>query len=334
MTTDTAARVVFTDPPWALDDSGRPSFALAALEREVLGPTVEVDLGLYDGHYVISGPAFVDHVQGADALVVTRCEVTPELVEVLAPTCRLVARAGVGVDNLHRPLLAAAGIASVNIPDYCGDEVSTHALALLLSLERGVAVQDRAVRRDAWRVHHGGTPRRTSARTAGIVGFGRIGRVSSRKLGVFYGRVVAYDPYVPADVMAGYGVESVGSLAELFATADAVVLHAELTDETRGLVGGEALAAARRGCLLVNVARGGLVDPAAVLEALEAGRLGGFAADVFTPEDPNADPVGRRLLQRDDVVVTAHRAFLSVESELSARRRVAGLVRDALRGVG
>jgi len=211
--------------------------------------------------------------------------------------------------------------------------VSTHALALLLALERGVCVQDRAVRGGSWGIHRGGTPRRTAVRTVGIVGLGRIGRATARKLGVFYSRVIGYDPYVPADAMAAHGVHGVDSLAELFATADAVVLHAELTAETRGLVGAEALAHARPDCLLVNVARGGLVDLPAVLAALESGRLGGFASDVFTPEDPNADPVGRRLVQRDDVVVSSHRAFLSIESEASARRRVAELVRDALQEV-
>jgi D-3-phosphoglycerate dehydrogenase len=323
-------RVVYTDPTWALDGSGRPSLARAGVEREVLGPSVRLDLGVFDGGFITSGPRFLTHVRGAEALVVNRCEVTPELVEVLSPACRIVARAGVGIDNLHPPLLAAAGIQAVNVPDYCGDEVSTHALALLLALERGVCGQDRAVRAGNWGVHRGGTPRRTAVRTVGIVGFGRIGRASSRKLQAVYAGVHAFDPYVHPDVMAGHGVRAAGSLAALFGAVDAVVLHPALTDETRGMIDARALRDARPGTLLVNVARGGLVDVAAVLAALEAGRLGGFASDVFSPEDPNADPVARRLLDRDDVVVTAHRAFLSGESEASARRRVAEMVRDAL----
>jgi D-3-phosphoglycerate dehydrogenase len=323
-------RVVYTDPAWALTEAGQLDPARADLERAVLGPDVEVDFGPFDEGFLTAGGRFYDRVRGADALVIYRCQVTEELTDVLKPSCRVIARSGVGVDNLNAPLLREVGIYGFNIPDYCGDEVSTHTLALLLALERGVCVQDRLVRADRWGIHHGGTPRRTTNRTAGIVGFGRIGRATARKLQPFYGRVVAYDPYVSSDLMASHGVGAVTGLTELFGSADAVVVHASLTDETVDLVGPAALAAARPGCLLVNSARGRLVDTVAVLEALESGRLAGFASDVFSPEDPNASPVARKLLERDDVVVSSHRAFLSGESELSVRRRVAAGVRTVL----
>jgi len=169
---------------------------------------------------------------------------------------RVVARSGVGVDNLNAPLPMSAGICGFNVPDYCGDEVSTRSLALLLALERQVSLQDRLIRANAWGIYRGGLPRRTAVRSAGIVGFGRIGRATSRKPQPFYQRAYTYDPHVPADVAAGRG--------------------------------------------------GRLVDPAAVLDALEAGRLGGFGSDVFSPEDPNASPVTRALLERDDVLVSSH----------------------------
>ncbi|MGY2062187.1 NAD(P)-dependent oxidoreductase, partial [Nocardia gipuzkoensis] len=180
--------------------------------------------------------------------------------------------------------------------------------------------------------HAGGVPRRVGIRTAGIIGFGRIGRATARKLQAFYQRIIAYDPYVSTDLMAGYGVTAAADLAELFAAADAVVIHAALTPESDRLVDAAALEAVRPGAFLVNTARGRLVDPGAVLAALEAGRLGGFASDVFTPEDPNDDPTARKLLTRDDVVVSAHRAFLSVESERSSRRRIAEGVAGVLAG--
>jgi phosphoglycerate dehydrogenase-like enzyme len=333
-------RVVYTDPAWAIDAYGKVDPALADVEREVFaasapGPEAEpidLELGLFTGRYQTSGPEFLDHVRGADALVIYRCQVTEELVEALRPTCRVIARSGVGIDNLNAPLLRRAGVHGFNVPDYCGDEVSTHTLALLLALERRVCVQDRLVRADRWNIHAGGVPRRLSTRVAGIVGFGRIGRATARKLHAFYGRVIAYDPYVAPDLMASHGVSAAGDLAELMATADAVVVHAALTDETEQLIDAEALAAARPTTLLVNTARGRLVDVDAVLGALNAERLGGFASDVFSPEDPNVSPTGRKLLDRDDVVVSAHRAFLSVESELSLRRRVAAGVASVLRG--
>jgi len=325
-------RVVYTDPVWALDAHGRPDPAMADLERSVLGPDIALEIGPYaDGGYVTSGEQFLDFVQGADALVIYRAEVTEELVSTVSPRCKVIARSGVGVDNLNLPLLARSGIVGFNVPDYCGAEVSTHTVALLLALERGVCVQDRLVRADRWGIHRGGVPRRTSARDVAIVGFGRIGRATARKLQPFYGNVLAADPYVPDDVMAGHGVVAVGSLAELLARADAVVLHCALTSETRHLISGSALDDGKPGALLVNTARGALVDPACVLAALADGRLGGFASDVFSPEDPNRCPVARKLLERDDVVVSSHRAFLSLESEESLRHRVAAGVRSVLR---
>jgi D-3-phosphoglycerate dehydrogenase len=311
-------RVVYTDPaPPLTADPARDD------RRAVFGPDINLDLGLFESAYITSGDRFLDYVRGADALVVYRCQVTRELVDAVSPRCKVIARSGVGTDNLNHALLAESGIYGFNIPDYCGDEVSTHTLALLLALERGVCIQDRLVRAGHWGIHRGGIPRRTSRCTAGIVGFGRIGRVTARKLQPFYHHVLAFDPYVSNDMMASHGVTHVSSCAGLLAECDAVVLHAALTDETRYVINGPVLRHARQGLLLVNTARGGLVDTAAVLDALKSGRLAGFASDVFSPEDPNDSPVARKLLGRDDVVVSSHRAFLSVDSEESLRRRVA-----------
>lgn len=323
-------RVVYTDPAWAVDAAGHLDPARADVERDVFGPDVELGFGPYDNGYKPSGPELLDAVRGADGLVIYRCQVTPELIEAAGRGCKVIARSGVGVDNLNAPLLQDAGICGFNVPDYCGDEVGTHTLALLLALERGVVVQNRLIRAGQWGIHRGNIPRRTAERVAGIVGFGRIGKAVSRKLHAFYRDVVAYDPNVPADVMAGHGVRAASSLAELFEQADAVVVHAALTAQTDHLVDAALLEHARPGLLLVNAARGRLVDPAAVLGALETGRLAGFGSDVFSPEDPNADPVTRKLVERDDVVVSSHRAFLSAESELSLRRRVAAGVRSLL----
>jgi phosphoglycerate dehydrogenase-like enzyme len=323
-------RVVYTDPAWALTDGGGPDLSLASLEREILGPEIELSYGVYDEGWVMSGKRLVDQVLGADAVVIYRCEITEELLAALRPTCRVVARSGVGYENLRPDLLAGAGIYGFHIPDYCGDEVSTHTVALLLALERGICVQDRLVRADQWGIHRGGVPRRTIDRTIGIVGFGRIGRATARKLQPLYRNILAYDPYVAADLMASYGVVPAADLATLLSHADAIVLHAALTPETTEIIDAEALAAVRPGTLLVNTARGRLVDTAAVLDALETKRLGGFASDVFSPEDPNASPVAAKLLGRDDVVVSSHRAFLSVESEASLRRRVAAGIRTVL----
>jgi phosphoglycerate dehydrogenase-like enzyme len=324
-------RVVFTDPAWALDASGTPDPGRALLERQILEPEVRVEFGYFDGEaWALSGPRLLEQITDADALVVYRCQVDEQLLDAAGPNLRVIARSGVGVDNLNIDLLARRGIHGFNISDYCGDEVSTHTLALLLALERQVCAQDRLVRAGRWGIHKGGIPRRISSRDVGIVGFGRIGRATARRLHAFYGRVFAYDPYVAADLMASHGVTAVPDLGELFSTCDAVVVHSALNQTTDGLVGSAALAHAGRGCLLVNTARGRLVDLEAVLEALQDGRLGGFASDVFSPEDPNASPLGRSLLAREDTVVSSHRAFLSEESEHSLRIRVSDGIRSVL----
>jgi phosphoglycerate dehydrogenase-like enzyme len=322
-------RVVYTDPAWAVDGQGAFDPGRAMIERDVFGSDIALAFAPYDRGY-LAGDSLLRSVRGADGLVVYRCQVTKDLLDAAGPSCRVVARSGVGIDNLNAPLLKSAGICGFNVPDYCGDEVSTHSLALLLALERQVSVQDRLIRSNSWGIYRGGIPRRTADRSAGIVGFGRIGRATSRKLQPFYRQVYAYDPYVPADVMAGHGVVALPSLAELFAASDAVVLHAALTPETDQLITTDVLALARPGAILINTARGRLVDPSAVLGSLESGHLGGFGSDVFSPEDPNASPVTRKLLDRDDVLVSSHRAFLSAESEASLRRRIATGVRSLL----
>ncbi|MFJ8473575.1 C-terminal binding protein [Kitasatospora sp. NPDC094011] len=324
--------VFYTDPAWAVDPAGRLDPALATVEREVFGDQVEIRFGPRgETGYALDGEELHARAAGVDAVVVYRCQVTPRLLAAAGDGCRVVARQGVGLDNLNIPLLREAGRFGFHVPDYCGDEVSTHALALLLALERGVCVQNEAVKSDNWGIYRGGLPRRTATATAGIVGFGRIGRAVARKLQAFYGRVLAYDPHVPADLMAAHGVTHCAELEELLAASDAVLLHAELTPQSRGLINARSARAFKPGSLLVNAARGALVELPAVAAALDDGRLGGFASDVFSPEDPNRDPMAAQLLKRDDVVVSSHRAFLSAQSEASLRRRIAEDVLHVLR---
>lgn len=317
-------RVLYTDPPWAVGLDGRPDPGLATIESEVLGSDTEILIGPHHaGHYANQGPELLQMAARADAIVVYRCLVTRDLTTAASPRCRVIARQGVGLDNLNAALLRETQIYGFHVPDYCGEEVSTHALALLLALERGVCAQDALVKADQWGIYGGAIPRRTSRLTAGIIGFGRIGRAVSHKVRPFYRQVIAYDPYVPGDLMASHGVDKRDQLQELLADSDAVLLHAELTPETEHIIGCDASTRLRRGSLLVNAARGKLVDPEAVTAALDSGLLRGFASDVFSPEDPNCDARTRELLKRDNVIVTSHRAFLSDASEASLRRRVA-----------
>jgi D-3-phosphoglycerate dehydrogenase len=315
--------VVYTDPFWALED-GAVNPALATVEQEVFCDRAEMRFGVVeDGAYVKSGPRFLDNLEGASALAIYRAEMTEDVIAAVRGTVKVIGRQGVGYDNIGLPFLKANGIFGFNVPDYCVDEVSTHTMSLVLALERHVCLQNDHLKKGHWDIYDGGYPRRLRGLTAGIVGLGRIGKATAQKLSSFYGRVTGYDPYVHGDLMAGYGVEKRHTLSDLLAEADVVILHCLLTEETRNLVADSFLAAMKSDALLVNTARGGLVDPRAVHLALADGRLGGYASDVFAPEDPNDDEWNRRLLTFENVIATSHRAFLSAQSELSQRRRVA-----------
>lgn len=325
-------RVLYTDPPWLVDTESDGS-ALASVEREILGERVELRFGpRAAGRYLLDGPDLLARADGCDVLVVYRCVVTPPLLEAAGAGLRAVIRQGVGVDNLNLPLLQSRGIPGINVPDYCVDEVAAHTLALALALERRLVPQHQTLTGGRFDIYAGGKPARLSRRTAGIVGFGRVGRAVARKLGVCYRRILVYDPYLGSDLPEGYGAEPVATLAELTARADLVTLHCPLTDETTGMVDEPFLRGMRSGSYLVNCARGRLVDPESLGRALAKGWIAGAGLDVFAPEDPHDDPRWKPVLTHPGAVVTSHRAFLSAEAEASSRRRVAELARDALAG--
>ena len=319
-------RVLYADPLWAVRD-GRVDPEQASIERELYDERFRLDFGIFEnGGYLREGTRFVEHARGANAMLISRVRITPEIVAALEPTCRLVVRQGIGFDTLNPALLREHGILGYTVPDYCIDEVSNHALAMILALERRLIQQNERVKTGRWATYGTGYPRRLSDLTLGIVGFGRIGTATARKAAPIYRRIIAYDPYVSADLMAAHGVERRETLAALLSEADAVTIHAPLTDETQHLINRVSIAHCKPGAILVNTARGKIVEPRAVLERLQAGRLGGYGADVFDPEDPNDDPINREILRFDNVVVSSHCAFLSAEAERSIRRRVAELI--------
>jgi D-3-phosphoglycerate dehydrogenase len=261
---------------------------------------------------------------GADALIPdSGTPVTAEVLE--AADLDAVGRAGIGVDNIDLDAAAAAGTTVVHVPDYCLDEVSTHALSLLLACVRRTFVYDRQTRSGGWDWSAGRPVHRMSGHTLGLVGVGAIARQLVEKVGGFNLDIVAYDPYVDAEAFPA-GVEKVGHDA-LFDRADYVSVHAPLTDETRGLVDAAALDALGEG-VLVNTARGPIVDQNALHEALADGDLDAAGLDVMAEEPPGDSP----LLDRDDVVVTPHTAWYSEESMAEVSRSVAADVARVLAG--
>ena len=240
-----------------------------------------------------------------------------------SPPLRIVARMGVGLDNIDVEAATRQGVLVTNVPDYCGPEVSDHAVGMILAWTRGLLAADRAVR--AGRRDLAGTRlRRLGALTAGIIGYGRIGQLTAAKLAAFGTRVLATTPSPPADP----GPAQLVALDDLLAASDIVILHAPLTPATRGLIGAAQLARMRPGGLLVNVSRGGLVDTGAVIDALATGQLAGAALDVLDTEPD----VPAALLAHPGVLVTPHIAFSSEVSLADLRRGAADEVVRVLRG--
>jgi D-3-phosphoglycerate dehydrogenase / 2-oxoglutarate reductase len=257
-------------------------------------------------------------VAGAAALMVCFAQVDEQVIKA-ASDCRIIARYGIGVDNVDVEAATRAGIQVTNVPDYCLDEVADHAMALLLAAARGVVGAARGVREGDWTVPQENIHRIAGRRLA-LLGAGRIGRRVADRARAFGYEVVVYDPY--AD-------DSVASVEEAVAEADAVSLHAPLTDETRHIIGDAALAAMRRRPILVNTSRGGLVDLEAVTRALEEERLSAVALDVTDPEPLPAD---HPLRTHPLAIVTPHMSFYSEEAQAELQRRAVEEVVRALTG--
>jgi D-3-phosphoglycerate dehydrogenase len=245
----------------------------------------------------------------ADAILVTYAKLPGELLRQLT-RCKAIGRFGLGVDNIDIAAAAALGMTVTYVPDYCMQEVSDHAMALLLSLVRKVPLSNKLVQSGRWEVPPIVPIHRLSGQVLGLVGFGNIPRALAPKAKAFGLRVVTHDPYASADVLTRAGVEGVGFDA-LLGMADFVSIHAPLMPATRGLFSAEVFAKMKKGAFLVNTARGPLVDEDALIAALDAGHLGGAALDVVTTE-PLAK--GSKLLGRDNVILTPHTAFYSVEA--------------------
>jgi D-3-phosphoglycerate dehydrogenase len=266
-------------------------------------------------------------VDGADALIVDAgTQVTAEVIDA-ADSLKVVGRAGIGVDNIDVRAAADAGVTVVNVPDYSVDEVSTHAFALMLACLRKIPTFDRSVKSGEWEWSVGQPMHRLAGSTVGLVAFGKLASRFAAKLRGFDVDVVAYDPYVPDYRMGDLGVESV-TFETLVANSDIISLHAPLTDETRGMIDADALDRMADDTLLVNTARGGLVDETALYNALVSGDLGGAGLDVRESEPPGESS----LHDLDSVVCSPHVAWYSEESRVELTQTVAEDVVRVLRG--
>ncbi len=254
----------------------------------------------------------------ASGLVVDVNTPVPRVVFEECDRLQIVARAGVGVDRIDFEAAVEHDVTVTNVPDYCTEEVSTHAVSMLLAGVRRLNTYDRAIEAGGWDWTDGQPIHRLTESTVGFLSFGGLAKRTAEKLSGFGCRLVAADPYVEQEAMDEYGVEKVAFDA-LFEEADHISIHAPLTDETHHLFDREAFERMSDTAVLVNVGRGPIVDEEALLWALENDEIAAAGLDVLEDEPPENSP----LAERDDVILTPHAAFYSEESVTELNEQIA-----------
>ncbi|WP_462402352.1 C-terminal binding protein [Pseudomonas sp. Marseille-QA0332] len=276
----------------------------------------------------LSEEALIAACATADAVLALREPFSARVIQAM-PRCKVISRFGVGLDTIDVAAATAAGIKVTNVPDANFDEVSTHALAMLLALLRRLPQYDRAVRAGNWDALGGGQGiRRPSVMNLGLVGFGRIGRDFARKAAVLGFTVYAYDPHIPRHVIEASGARGV-SFDDLLAVSDVVSLHVPLTEHTANLIDASVLQRMRPGALLLNVSRGGLVDEVALANALASGQIAGAGLDTLACEPLGAD---NPLLTQANLLLSPHAAHYSEQSYAEVRTKAFANVAAVLRG--
>jgi D-3-phosphoglycerate dehydrogenase len=303
------ARVIITDC----------NHGTTAPEEEILR-----DIALIERHQRNDEEGLLEFCLDADGIITQYGRFTRRVLKELR-RCKVICRYGVGVDTVDLPAATEYGIIVAFVPDYCTDEVSNHAAALILALHRRVLPLDRDVKAGNWRFRVAAPMARLSGQTLGIVGLGRIGGMLAEKFRPFGLTILAADPYrqdwpdwvrrVPLD--------------ELLATSDIISLHCPLTDETHHLIDAAALRKMKSSAYLVNTARGGVVDPEAILQALREKWIAGAALDV---QEVEPMPAGHPLAGLDNVILAPHAGWYSEGSIVELKRKVATSVRRVLEG--
>jgi phosphoglycerate dehydrogenase-like enzyme len=310
------------------------------VERRTSGPDVVWWIHREKDHR----PIPQDEFARCDGLVIWHEAPVDEAFLARLDRCRIIVRAGVGFDHVDLAAAERAGIPVCNTPDYGTSEVADHAIAMMLALRRGIVSYQSELEKDpqaGFDYLRAPLVRRLRGRTFGVVGLGRIGTAASLRARAFGMRVLVYDPYLPRGAEIALDVSRAESLTTLLEESDVVSLHCPLTEETRGMIDSTALASMRSDAILVNTARGAIVDVPALLDALRSGAVAGAALDVLPIEPPRRDePVSVAL--RDlaacglagRLIVTPHAAWSSPESVEDARRLSVETALTYLRGGG
>lgn len=306
-----ASRVLLTDLPWGNSVIEQAGLSAAGAEA-IIAPDS-------------SKETLIKFAAGVDAIATCWAHVTRNVLDV-APDCRIVARLGIGLDNIDLAAATEKRIVVTNVPDYCVSEVADHAVALLLALSRNLGFFHIRTKRGEYDLQAGPPMRRLSTQTLGLIGLGRIGRAVAERATALQMNLVAH---TRSGDDHGTGCRMV-DLPTLLAESDYISLHVPATAETQHLINSEALQHMRPGSRLINTSRGALIDPDALWEALQSGQVSGAGLDVFEPEPPD---LSHPLYRDERVIATPHTAFVSAESLDEMRRRVVAQIVAVLRGV-
>jgi D-3-phosphoglycerate dehydrogenase len=260
----------------------------------------------------------------ADAIITQFVLITRNIIKELTK-CKIIVRYAIGVDNIDVAAATEYRIMVANVPEYCTEEVSLHALALMLNLLRKVTLMDREAKSGKWS-YKGAVPIfRISKQIVGLIAFGKIARSFAAKALNLGLKVLVYDPYfADKDLYPSYEFVS---LEELLQKSDVISVHAPLTDETRHLVNEKAFTLMKEGTFILNTSRGGIIDEEALVRALKSGKIAGAALDVLSNEK---SIIGNPLLNMENVILTPHIAWYSVDSIKELQRKAAEQVRQAL----
>jgi len=293
-------------------------FPSVELERRLLGE-IDAELVVASG----SRDEVLAMAAGADGVLNTYMPWDADAIARL-DRCKIIARYGIGFDNVDLDAARRSHIVVTNVPDYSVEEVATHALALILTILRKIVVADRSVRSGVWSIDNFRPIRRLSTMTVGLVGYGRIARRIGAPLEALGARVVVHDPYLQPDDR----LPELLGLDELLAESDIVSLHLPLTAETRGIIGAAAIGRMKEGAILINTSRGPLVDLDSVTSALTSGHLSGAGLDVFDVEPLDA----ARIEGIPNLIATPHMAYYSEEALQESQRKAATQVIKVLTG--
>jgi D-3-phosphoglycerate dehydrogenase len=241
--------------------------------------------------------------------------------------CRVIVRPGVGYDMIDVAACRSHGIEVCNVPDYCTEEVADHAVALAMALQRKIVLHHRNVAQGAWNYQLVGPVHRLSGLTVGLAGFGRIGRAFAARMAGMTSHLIAYDPFVSDETFDAAGVRRV-DLETLLAESDILSLHMPLTPQNHHMVSAASIATMARRPIIVNVSRGGLIDTAALVDALRSGAVAAAGLDVLESE-PEVPP---ELLALENVIITPHTAMFSEEAMLEDRTRAVDEVIRVVQG--